>query len=296
MFRYVHYSATSTRADGTDGTELHRAELRDDIRQDIATFLQLQALTDEVDRLLVRQATTPPTHVAGFLEAIREHVGLIRRFDDDLTAHRRPGASRSDAAVRAQVVLTDALACQSQGEASPPMTHAVQERLAGHLAETGALLDQLPSVVLEKLQDNGFEAEGCRLYRLTDVDLHIRPDTVLQAIDIATRLRYCGYHMDDPALQGTLDQLETIRSKRSDFINDPGALVPLSDTLQRLYQNLCEAYRHRHPDAVLNAPAPAPALDRTGRSGHIEAAIQALQRREAEMLAYTANATASPRR
>lgn len=62
-------------------------------------------------------------------------------------------------------------------------TPELLQRMTRYLAEATILLDRLPSAILEELRDYGMEG-GCRVYRLTDLDIVVTPDTVLHAFDI----------------------------------------------------------------------------------------------------------------
>lgn len=277
----------STAANGEDTTERSRAEMRARLREELDLLSSLRELTADVDRMLVRHATTPPATGAAFLTAIREQAALIAHFDDVLkTTLCSVVIDLPKVAARARVVLTGALGFQGQPGGRAAMPPEPLEHMGRYLAEMTALLDGLPSSILEYLQDSGMVA--CRLSHLSDPDLHV-PETLFDAIEFLERLQCCREGLAASAASDDAGQrLDELEARQQQHLDDPDALEPLRKALVDIHQAMCQAYLRQQPEE-----APAPLVERVSRDRQqrvhdIAAAIESRRQRLARMEAFSA--------
>lgn len=285
---YFNRCSTWNGKDDPEATERKRVTMRADERREIDAFSRLRDLTADVDRMLVRHMTTPPTTPMGVFTAIQDQTLLIARFDEptQTSAEATPYAS-SEVTLRARVLLNGARSVvQGQSADSVCTAPELWKRMTNYLAETTALLDGLPSAILEKLQANGMEA-GCRLYHLTDDDLVVTPATSLHAFDIGELLECCAEDLTDADCDNAWKRLDQMKAQRARFLSDPDSLVPLREVLQEIHLEMHQAHLRKHPDVELRLPGPAAPLNRVKRAGEIARWFESHRARLAAMEAFS---------
>lgn len=289
MFPYNPYVFIKTTSlNNVDTTELSRTERRASLRRKLDTLSLLSELTADVDRMLVRHATTPPATCAEFLTAIREQAALIAHFDDVL---KRTLCSvvidLPKVAARARVVLTGAQRFQGQPGGRTAMPPEPLEHMGRYLAEMTALLDGLPSSILEYVKDTGDEAR-CRRYHFSDTDLHV-PETLFDAIDFLERLQCCREGLAASAASDDAGQrLDELEARQQQHLDDPDALEPLRKALVDIHQAMCQAYLRQQPEEAPEPLVERVSRDRQQRVHDIAAAIESRRQLLAQMEAFSA--------